>query len=660
MTVSDRIEGARRYLAKLPTAVAGQGGHPATYRAASILAHGFDLPYDDAWALLTEWNQSHCLPPWTEKDLRHKLNDAYAKPHNRPKGWINAGRQRTVGTNGRMVFDPKALVEYTDQAGLTTADLLLAAFKDEDVIRITNEAGQTEDGKWFPVTKGIFLKRSEWLARFFGADATGKEFFAGKPQGAWASPNPFKDGEMDGTDNSVATFRHVLVEFDHLKKEEQVAIFHQSNLPITALIDSGGKSVHAWVRVDATSRHEWDERRQAVYDFLADHEPDQQNKNPSRWSRLGGVMRGDKEQRIMALNIGQPDWEAWVSWKDGQDLPQPITTDFLAGYDINHDPNHVIGHGRWLCRGGSLLITGQAGIGKSSFTMQMACSFALGRELFGIPVKHPLRVGVIQAENDDGDLASAFQGVTSAMNLTHGDRDTLKENLLFYTETVRTGEAFAEMVRKIVVRNRLDFLVCDPLLSYVGGDLSKQEVASNFLRNLIQPILKDTGVIICFVHHEGKPKPKEQTDGQTISDMAYSGLGSSELTNWARSIVTIRRESKDKPVFSFNLTKRGALAGMRLPNGHSTLTLTLKHAEGKVLWEVCQPESKFRLLQIGKQYERYGTKPRTARGPLLEELQRDFGLTGVEADGIVKALVENGVLKVTKVGAVMFYTGADI
>lgn len=36
MTIQDRISGARAYLAKLPPANSGQGGHPATYRAASI------------------------------------------------------------------------------------------------------------------------------------------------------------------------------------------------------------------------------------------------------------------------------------------------------------------------------------------------------------------------------------------------------------------------------------------------------------------------------------------------------------------------------------------------------------------------------------------------------------------------------------------------
>lgn len=660
MTTQDRIKGARSYLAKLPPAISGSGGHPATYRAATIIAHGFDLPYDDAWTLLNEWNASHCTPPWGEKELRHKLNDAYVKHHTHPRGWLKQN-QRVVGTNGRMVFDPKAVAQIAfGEVPITTADLILTAFKDEDIICITNEAGQTEDGKWRPASGGHFLKRQEWLDKFFGPSPKDKDYFSNKEQGAWVRMNPWKPEYFKGDDAGVQSHRHILVEFDNIPKEEQVAIFHQSQLPITALIDSGGKSVHAWVRVDARDRQEYETRRAAVYEYLADHEPDQQNKNPSRWSRLGGVMRGENEQKIISLNIGCSDWEAWVTWKEGQDLPDQLSIDQLLEFDINNDPNHVIGHGRWLCKGGSLLVTGQAGIGKSSFLMQMCCSFAVGRELFGIPTKRPLRTAVIQAENDSGDLACAAQGVLSSMELTADERVLLNENLKFYTETTKTGAAFAELLRKIVVRNRLDFVVCDPLLSYVGGDLSKQEVASNFLRGMIQPILKDTGVIICFIHHEGKPKPKEVTDGQTISDMAYSSLGSSELTNWARAIVTIRRESKDLPIFSFNLTKRGKLAGMRSQDGKETLSLKLRHAEGKVLWEIAPQVSKFELLKVHQQYAHFATKPRTSRGAMLQELQKDFGLESDQAEAVLKALVSNGIVLPSKVGAAMFYEGADI
>jgi len=657
MTTEDRISGARAYLAKLPAAVAGQGGHPATYRAASILANGFDLPWSDAWSLLQEFNL-RCSPPWSEKDLRHKLNDAYVKPHERQKGWITKGTERRVGMNGRFVFDPNRVAELAEaQTPFTTADVLLNCFTNEDIICITNEAGQTEDGKWFPASKGIFLTRAEWITKFFGPGAVGAAKFAGTESGAWIRINPFTPDDFTGTDGAVSNYRHVLVEFDKKPKDEQVAIFQQSNLPISLLVDSGGKSVHAWVRVDAQTKEQWEERRNTVYDYLSDHEPDPQNKNPSRWSRLGGVMRGENEQKIVAFKTGALDWDDFVAWREGQDFPQEVSTETLENYDTRNDPNHVVGHGRYLCRGGSLLITGQSGIGKSSFVMQMAASWAIGRELFGIPVIHPLKIAVAQAECDIGDLAEAYQGVSSGMRLSPEEKALCKTNLKFFTEASKTGKDFVDLCRKIIVRHKLDVLVADPLLSYVGGDLSKQEVCSHFLRNLVQPVLQETGCIMVFIHHEGKPKPQEVKDGQTVSDQMYSGIGSSELVNWARAIINIRRESKELPVFSFNLTKRGKLAGMRTPDGKPTLSIKLKHADDRVLWEVAPLAGGFELLKVGQQYRHFESKPRISRGALLEELVADHKLQRDQAEALIKAMVTNGIIEPRKVGAALYYQG---
>lgn len=659
MTTEDRISGARAYLAKLPAAVAGQGGHPATYRAASILANGFDLPWSDAWSLLQEFN-ARCSPPWEEKDLRHKLNDAYVKPHERQKGWLSKGRDndRRVGANGRFVFDPSRLAELVDaQTPFTTADVLLNCFKDDDVICITNEAGQTEEGKWFPASKGIFLTRAEWITKFFGPGAVGASKFAGTESGAWIRINPFTVDDFTGTDNAVSNYRHVLVEFDKKAKAEQVAIFQQSNLPISLLVDSGGKSIHAWVRVDAETKEQWEERRNTVYDYLSDHEPDPQNKNPSRWSRLGGVFRGENEQKIVAFKTGALDWDEFIAWREGQDFPEEVSTDTLENYDTKNDPNHVVGHGRYLCRGGSLLVTGQSGIGKSSFVMQMAASWAIGRELFGIPVIRPLRIAVVQAECDIGDLAEAYQGVSSGMRLAPNEKVLCKQNLKFFTEASKTGKDFVDLCRKIIVRHKLDVLVADPLLSYVGGDLSKQEVCSHFLRNLVQPVLQETGCIMVFIHHEGKPKPQEVKDGQTVSDQMYSGIGSSELVNWARAIINIRRESKELPVFSFNLTKRGKLAGMRTPDGKPTLSLKLKHADDRVLWEVAPLAGGFELLKVGQQYRHFESKPKISRGALLEELVADHKLQRDQAESLIKAMVTNGIIEPRKVGAALYYQG---
>lgn len=70
------LDRARKYLVKLPPAISGQGGHSATFRAACALVIGFGLERDQALALLREWNETHCHPPWSERELVHKVTDA--------------------------------------------------------------------------------------------------------------------------------------------------------------------------------------------------------------------------------------------------------------------------------------------------------------------------------------------------------------------------------------------------------------------------------------------------------------------------------------------------------------------------------------------------------------------------------------------------------
>ena len=68
-------ERARRYLGKMAGAVSGQGGHDATFHAACVLILGFGLSIDDARPVLQEWN-TKCQPPWSERELNHKLTEA--------------------------------------------------------------------------------------------------------------------------------------------------------------------------------------------------------------------------------------------------------------------------------------------------------------------------------------------------------------------------------------------------------------------------------------------------------------------------------------------------------------------------------------------------------------------------------------------------------
>lgn len=68
---------AQAYIGKMPAAVSGQNGHGATFKVALVLLWGFELDLPSALELMREYN-AQCSPPWTEKELKHKLVSARA------------------------------------------------------------------------------------------------------------------------------------------------------------------------------------------------------------------------------------------------------------------------------------------------------------------------------------------------------------------------------------------------------------------------------------------------------------------------------------------------------------------------------------------------------------------------------------------------------
>jgi hypothetical protein len=57
-------------------AIAGDGGHNNTFRAACKLRDA-GLTADEAFEALVLWNETNASPPWSSKELAHKVEDAY-------------------------------------------------------------------------------------------------------------------------------------------------------------------------------------------------------------------------------------------------------------------------------------------------------------------------------------------------------------------------------------------------------------------------------------------------------------------------------------------------------------------------------------------------------------------------------------------------------
>jgi hypothetical protein len=101
-------ERAVKYLAKIPPAISGQGGHPQTMKAARIVVYGFALGADAGFRILWEHFNPRCEPPWTEKELRHKCADADTKPYWEPRGWLlaNDKKHESNGHSSKGVEKP--------------------------------------------------------------------------------------------------------------------------------------------------------------------------------------------------------------------------------------------------------------------------------------------------------------------------------------------------------------------------------------------------------------------------------------------------------------------------------------------------------------------------------------------------------------------------
>jgi hypothetical protein len=265
-----------------------------------------------------------------------------------------------------------------------------------------------------------------------------------------------------------------------------------------------------------------------------------------------------------------------------------VTPSQLVNYDSSNDPNTLLGN-RWLCRAGSCLLVGQTGIGKSSFCVQAAITWALGKPLFGLAPVRPLKSLIIQAENDIGDLSEMFTGVISGTGCANSLHE-LDSRIVCITDTTQIGKAFFPWARALVLKYSPDLVWIDPLFSFIGGDANNQETVSAFLRAGLGTIAQEIGCAWIFIHHTTKP-PKDPLLRNAVrgGDYSYLGAGSAELANWARAILVLR-EARADACYELRACKRGRRAGLLDSADQPTTELCLRHAAHSICWERAESE----------------------------------------------------------------------
>ncbi|MGE4301835.1 MAG: phage/plasmid primase, P4 family [Victivallaceae bacterium] len=133
------------------------------------------------------------------------------------------------------------------------------------------------------------------------------------PHGAWISLNPLRE-KIAGkapSDADVTEYRYALIEADDLSQEEQWAMIRALNLPVKAVVWSGGKSLHVIAKIEAGNNRElYNQRINMLYEYLDNQKYpyDRANRNPSRLTRLPGFYRDGSPQYVVATEFGPQSW----------------------------------------------------------------------------------------------------------------------------------------------------------------------------------------------------------------------------------------------------------------------------------------------------------------------------------------------------------------
>lgn len=106
-------------------------------------------------------------------------------------------------------------------------------------------------------------------------------------------------------DSCVAAHRYMVIEYDGKPRDWQIQFWAGCPMPVAALIDSGGKSIHGWVRVDADGAEGWQRDVKPLFaQYLKPLGVDGACSNPARLSRIPGHRRKDTRrwQRLLFLD----------------------------------------------------------------------------------------------------------------------------------------------------------------------------------------------------------------------------------------------------------------------------------------------------------------------------------------------------------------------
>lgn len=375
--------------------------------------------------------------------------------------------------------------------------------RDEYVGYVTETYQSEKDGQTiYPPTRGAYDRMAGELITELekcGGDIGAVLGDANEKAGAWIRVNP-----LDGKgvkDANVTDYRYVLIESDSLPVERQNALMRELELPIVTLTHTGGKSLHAVVRVEARDREEYRKRVAYLFEVCKKHglDIDKSCKNPSRLSRLPGFMRNGKKQFLVDTNIGKASWEEWRDYIEeiSDDLPDEVNFADVLNDLPELKPPLIDGV---LRQGHKMLLAGPSKAGKSFGLIELAVAIAEGTSWLGFKCAQG-KVWYINLELDAASCWHRIADVYAAMGIEPKNAANLDVwNLR--GQSIPMDRLAPPLIRRAKKKGYAAIII-DPIYKVITGDENSAEQMAHFC-NQFDKVCRDAGSAVICCHHHSK------------------------------------------------------------------------------------------------------------------------------------------------------------
>ena len=391
-------------------------------------------------------------------------------------------------------FDPVSEI-------VTYLETLFEAGENVGYVTETWESDDKGKRKFLP-TKGAWDRTAgELIAALHGCGGDiGAVFGDYNPEaGAWIRFNPL-DGKGVKNEN-VTDYRYALVESDSMPIEQQNAVIRELELPVAILVYSGGKSLHAIVRIDAPTYEEYRKRVDFLYKVCKDNglDIDRQNRNPSRLSRMPGVTRNGRKQFIIDKNIGCESFTEWKNYIESINDDLPDEESLASVWESLPELSPPLINGV-LRQGHKMLIAGPSKAGKSFALIELCIALAEGVKWLGFECAKG-RVLYVNLELDRASCLHRFKDVYTAMCLPpkHLDRIDIWN---LRGRTVPLDQLAPKLIRRA---DKKDYkaIIIDPIYKVITGDENSADQMARFC-NQFDKICTELGTAVIYCHHHSK------------------------------------------------------------------------------------------------------------------------------------------------------------